>query len=828
MINKNQFEKSIIFINKELPELIRKMFSESYQCLNELYDQLTKSSGESGYSVNKTVSCMMTNRRMMFVYSRIFPEEVLNARFRDISRKVKAYAKGNDMKLTSDETFYTVNSADIYAPVTSIDLAVTPYAYMNTENIVPLMFEISEDFSCSEPLVKEDYGYNVSAGALDIEGFNGAKTVLDNLSTVMNIDAIKLIDTFFYEMSLGMDVVRREDENTDESNVNKLSFLLDILNRYQDATVANNIIEKVTKKILASAISTYLIYASRLIGAKNDVYSWAYTAFVKDSLSTLDKALYPASVNITDVSGHTTNKYSESNNANLQFEDSSEIEDIKRRPSVYNSIKMQYSVWSACISAIMSEGFKRLAISRNTDYKNKSEMLSISSKIWDSDFAKICEYVNYSLIAYLSARYRTFNTSQCMDYITGGLYQSVGGIKYTVSQIKDETAGSIIKNTTSGFKIKDIYIGVSDTDYSILCLNKCAVSSMSKMFLYGAYLYMLSIIKAKLGKSYTEIEPNTGKTRQALFEEIYNGVCNRISNILKNARNYTPESLEFMHFSSEEKRMLTDIARKFTPFNSAMTMYSNRTMSPCFDILDKDFITKEYSIIANIKTDSKNLPESLRKAVEYEAGYVRDCKTYLKIPFYSEMCILGRYAEYFDKYCSYVRMDNEADINKDDPSCFPKNKMILDSISTMNLSDGAFNTAFKTIESADTAITSLESVAELAGEGADAMANNGCYSVLGSLCGGVRSLEITNSADETDNIDIDGSNPESVINSDSKTDGSGRIISDGTSDTLDQATVTMATESYRANMLKDVEKCAYKQLTDRFDDLFDKLVLGKK
>ena len=143
----------------------------------------------------------------------------------------------------------------------------------------------------------------------------------------------------------------------------------------------------------------------------------------------------------------------------------------------------------------------------------------------------------------------------------------------------------------------------------------------------------------------------------------------------------------------------------------------------------------------------------------------------------------------------------------------------------MNLSTSAYNRAFRTLESADSTVTCLESASDLTVEGADAMANNGCYSALGSLCGGVRSLEITN--DENASINVDGSNVNAAVTEDSPTDASGRIISEGTSDTLDQATITQSTESVRNNMLNDIENRAYQNINNRFDDLFDKMVLGK-
>jgi hypothetical protein len=73
----------------------------------------------------------------------------------------------------------------------------------------------------------------------------------------------------------------------------------------------------------------------------------------------------------------------------------------------------------------------------------------------------------------------------------------------------------------------------------------------------------------------------------------------------------------------------------------------------------------------------------------------------------------------------------------------------------------------------------------------------------------------------------DGSNVNAAVTEDSPTDASGRIISEGTSDTLDQATVTQSTESVRNNMLNDIENRAYQNINNRFDDLFDKMVLGK-
>ena len=317
MINKNQFEKSVIFINTELPGFIRKLYTDCYQCIDELFAQLMNSASKSEYSVNETVNMMINNRRFMFVYSKVFSKDVLDVKFRHLYGRNRVYDKVKTM--SADEMFYTVNGADIYAPVKSIDIAVTPYAYLNTEHVVPIVFEVSDTptLSSGENLLKDYNNYGYNNNILEIEGFNGNKTVLDNLESVMSIDVINLFDRFFGEIISTTDQKGVYEDGGDNDNGAKgLDILTEILDKFKDPTISNNVLEKKKKKMLASAISTYLIYASKLIGAKNDIYSWAYTAFVKDSLSTLDKALYPASVNITDVSGHTADKYHENIDGN--------------------------------------------------------------------------------------------------------------------------------------------------------------------------------------------------------------------------------------------------------------------------------------------------------------------------------------------------------------------------------------------------------------------------------------------------------------------------------------------------------------------------------
>ena len=78
MINKNQYEKSVIMLKEHVPIFVRNAYNSFVTCLDELSSEyMAEAQKESPYSIDKVCKNLFINRNFMKVYNNALPDSVL-------------------------------------------------------------------------------------------------------------------------------------------------------------------------------------------------------------------------------------------------------------------------------------------------------------------------------------------------------------------------------------------------------------------------------------------------------------------------------------------------------------------------------------------------------------------------------------------------------------------------------------------------------------------------------------------------------------------------------------------------------------------------------
>lgn len=869
MINKNQYEKSAIFLKDGIPVFVRKTYLSFVNMLDELVSQYTKLSETTGYSVNRICEKIIQSKQFMFAYSSLFNPKLYDQKIFAVKNSTEIYANKvsvlDDPDVTPEELFYTVNGSDIYAPVTLITSAITPFAYhsqamdrvsipiedRSDHRCVSLEFEINSGGfinGIKRNTKPEDYSvYDPDA----ITGIEGNPTIFDKLSSKCVFDISTLFDYYLAVAINHFDVTgssnsvadadAKNEHNTEGDRIlngepNSLNWLIDFNKKLksteaEDTKITEDIISEAANYITSAAMATYFIFAAKLRGAKNDIYSWTYTAFVKDSVSHFDKTYYPTNAPITIASGHGVDeKFSNVNskddpiyntidqNAAWDYAggDGTNLNNVKML--IYRSIRLQYSTWASCINAIFGQAY------RHVQYDSNITSSASSLKNYDTENYTTLRFVQDTLIEYLRARYRTYNLETQLD-LRGMPYQGISSVKSAVSAVKDISAAKAIRESIEGRNILGVLNAVGDEEMKVLSLNQTAITSLSRVFLYASYLYMLAGIHAHTGNLYDEIETTTGKTKQQLFEEIYYGVLNTIKKLILSVGEYsTPEEMVFFNISRDQTDLIKETSKYLT------------NLRPDQDRNDFWFTNNREPELADalsaVSRDNAKLNEIVSEELNKISKSGNDFVFKNVLGTIADIPLLTEYGNLKFNNLDQLRLStDEYRISdsigfKENGEAFPKNKVIIEAIDRFNANP---KIRFKSLESLDSAVSTLESMTDLAGgeEAADAMANNSCYSAFGGIGGGICSLEITNSEDTVnDNLTAEPYAATKKINNLTPTDGDDNIIPNGTSDTIDQLQLTKGTSAESAKI--DMENRLKHDVSERYNKLFNKYILGIK
>lgn len=715
MINKNQFEKSIIVLKENLPIVIRNGYNKFDHVLRTVIDALNSLNEERPASVEKITNSLLNGSTSLFyLFSSLVEENEFKNFIHKMNNDTAAYDR-DVIKLNSDEEFSLVNSTDFYAPLNEIRFSLTAFnsekfrnlKWKNTTCNVPIVFEASYNGEYSTDNEKINPVLNSSY----ITNLFGRKTILDKLKTCCIVDFSRFCDRLFYEIVKSI--------NIDNISLNSLISIKDVLDSDK---VSNDLLTKIEKDIMASAVATYLVYASKLIGAKPDIFQWAYSAFVKDAQSHFDKSHYPLNAPVTVSSGHSVtgytygNKNSKYNEATMDM-NTAQIDrhggDDSSDPTkalIYRNIRLNHSAWSSVMNTILS-GCPRNVFK---DSINEEEFRNANKgyRYDDNTKTNIYGFTVSVLSEYIKSKTRTYNTSiQLTQNLK--INESANLINFSANQIKESNSTNIIKHSITGYSENDLFLPYDENVAGLLTLNTNVSKTLADTFLDASYLLLLNHSHNAIGNIIEETDPITGKTNKELFEEIYYGISSKI--------NIDIEKYSYHEKCITAQNNIDASIAAYTPYFSCTT---------CKNDIDDE--------LRGVINTGSSLPYPDYDPYEYD--------------IYSPL--ISEYTYLKNRYCIDDINKNAtiATIVERNRGRFPKNRLVTTALSYCG--KNAEKRAFASLESFEEYLISLESLSE---EGADAMANNAAYSALGTIGGAITELEITNSADHntTDNIPLD-------------------------------------------------------------------------
>lgn len=843
----NQYEKSIYMLKDNIPNFIRLAYSTFADLFNILFEdcicEAAKELPSSTRDVCKALLCCCYSREVSFsdICFRYFTQF---KNIREFNEKLAhLVVHGKEEFSTKEDTFFNVNDTDIEAPVRSIrgmfslanevvnDWSCSQSKTESCEKIVPLIFQLRFD----------SFNHNNQD---DIKDLTGTDSILSHGNTELCVDLGALFNNFFEkavklsrygeeaDVSAESETVSREIEEDLESILERLSAVGKVIQNK-----SSDICEDISKTILASALATYTVYASKLIGSKQDIYDWAYKAFVKDSLSFIDVKDYINNADITRYSGHRVGKEDEiakpygmpvtevtdtDGNINTALNSgvlNSNCGDfpVSIKKIIYRSIRLQYSLWASVINSIFCTG-------KSNKTRYYSDMLQPNV---ENRYKSLLELSRAIFSSFVKARYRTFNTGTQFTE-KREVISSLSSVDIGISKIVDLKAKEILKESTKNFKIGSLFFNDLNNSVILTEANNRAINEIRKLFIQTAYLLMLNKINQNSGKILEDEDPITGKTRKELFNEIYYGISINLSKAINSISDNFDSPLEVFE-------TLKDTG--LSAFVSAV--------SPSDDIYGK----------IGSHLDNKNRFRRMLNKVQDLICYSKDRKTSLGEMFSSDLSdvkailkwfvidrvLMPYYSDFLDiksvswKYQFVDRLPDEQPftdftaINKTG-ALFPKNRLVVDQLNMVSKMQSEKNRYF-TIESINSAMDDLE----ISMCAADAMANNGSYNALASIGSSISSLEIgSDNPDDAGHSPVDESDTRlnasenplegTVINS----DANGTELGPNPTDAEDQRKFTVhdSMESAHIVQIEELNQRFIAKTIERYNELFNKVIFN--
>lgn len=856
----NQYEKSIYMLKENVPNFIRLAYSTFADFFNILFENCICEAAKELPSSTRDVCDALISGRISFsdVCFRYFTKYSNIREFNEKLSNLSVYNKKEDYLTTKEDIFFNVNDTDIEAPVESIrgvfslaseidDGCSYSKSKNNTEicgKIVPLAFQPKFD------MLK----YN---NRDDVKDLTGTDSILSHGTTELCVDIGILFDIFFKKALILLNLVCNNEASVESQSVSReieedLEFVLDKISCAGKIiqNKSSDICEEVTKTVLASAIATYTVYASKLIGSKQDIYDWAYKAFVKDSLSFIDVKDYINNADITRYSGHRTGEKDEigkpygmpaseatdtDGNINTALNSGAMSFNIGDLPItvkkiIYRSIRLQYSLWASVINSIFCTG-KSCKRHSAVDVDMISVDLCIRNR-----YESLLDLSRSIFTSFVKARYRTFNTiyqfTEKRETVS-----SLSNIDIGISKIVDQKAKDILKMSTKNFKIDSLFFNDLNSSVILSEANNRAVNEIRKLFIQTAYLLMLNKINQNSGKILEDEDPITGKTRKELFNEIYYGISINISRAINNV-SYDIDS------PTKVLKLFKDTGLSaFVSFISTTDDIFGKLGSNLND--GNGFKKIKYivnDVIFNPKepqdpedNDLVNIKETLKWFI---------CDRVL-IPYYSDFldikCSSWKY-RFIDRVTEELPFTEYTTANKTG-SLFPKNRIVVDQLNMVSKIQSEKGKYF-TIESINSAMDDLE----ISMCASDAMANNGSYNALASIGSSISSLEIASDklddvgyspVDESDTrINTSDNNYEKikvavvndklypVENTVINTDANGTEIGPNPTDAEDQRKFTVydSMESAHVVQMKELDRHFMDKTIERYNEIFNKII----
>jgi hypothetical protein len=525
----NQFETSIRFIHDTVPGFIRKMYEDFLVFENELYAQLKKANETVPYSVNNYILQIIHQRRPYFIQimKYIMSEE------NQIKLQLLLF---ENCKLNKCESSFINNEemdwmpeGDIVAPVTSLEGFISAFS-SDCERDLPLI--------CIEPVVINKLPFvtvaahtkysNARIWDFDIYNEIGNISLFDSMHSVVKIDINHVFTYFFYSLLSHYVLPNTSLRSGDIYEVpvwELYSKFHDCLWNGELDEYKDIMLRKYIQKIVGSAILTYMTYAGRLIGAKENMLNWLYTTFVKDAVDSIKSGEFQTVSDVTEYIDPCSVPHSE-------------VLDDYNKKKLFKALRLNYSNWATVINAITQ------MTNREKDKKQIPTYCyrEFRSKNRDTDAHITMAYTILS--EYISHNYATYNVYIFPSPDKGGLTLASYFIKFVSSRIFNTEIKDIIRfscinvfdvrckcirsSCPHSREITDYYINSEDA-ISMVHALKFVKSFLADLFMNYAYILMLNGLYNNQDTILDDIDPFTGVSKKELFLNIYKQLVNNIN-----------------------------------------------------------------------------------------------------------------------------------------------------------------------------------------------------------------------------------------------------------------------------------------------------------
>jgi hypothetical protein len=754
----NQFERSISFIYNNLPGYLRKLYEQFIRLEGELYAQLKKARETNPYSVNEYVKKIIDTRSPQFIQ---ILKYIMSEENQMAIQEALLYLNGDGFYNNysqDDNELETILGGDLNAPVVEIKGFLSSFPYSEYKGLPIICIEPSvSNAYCSISGASSGYSPENRFWNCDILNETGDISLFNKLAGTLKIDIDHVLTFFFrvlFQISIG---------NGDKSELSGWDlyekFHTDLEGGNEDFNNEKDlVITQYTRRVTGSAIFTYMTYAGRLLGAKENIYNWLYTTFVKETVSDIESGEYQKSADVTAFSGHQTASNYENKPAyvELNFINKSEIDRQKmiqknipnnnvewNTNMLYKHIRLNYSNWCTVINAIDKiGGDRRNNFIFHNHFDNLTDMtnhLSVAKKI-------LCEYISHY--------YATYNVYLFPSVEKTGLSDVGYFIKFISNrifdtEIKDIINGSYINKFNNECEcppekmphhihsIKDLFIEPDDV-LGIMNSIKLVRNTLANLFMTYTYVIMLNGLYNNQDSILDEKDALTGRPKKDLFLEIYEGLITKIKDFFYNDRRWMHK--EIVVYSGSN----VDLEQWYNGVYGNFNAYLKQLYSPLASyIFTKDVdIMESISLIRDILKNVKTLMTFENGHDERMSDSAKEKKcTSLITDLYDihPISVIAELNNFFKETCSSLNIKHDGIINNTPSSSytrsgflFPRNRITNDMIIKTKLYEPKL-------------FTSLEAASELFEKAKEdsILANNGNYSFVGGIGGSVTDEEDT-------------------------------------------------------------------------------------
>lgn len=637
----NQFENSLFFITNHAPKFIKLLYEKFIIIENELYNQLKAAYNTNPYSVIEYINEISSKGTPFFkIFKYVMSKEnQINIQLMlvdDINLRIENnfFDDAVQEKESEDDRLLNIDGGDIYAPVTKIKGFVSTFPYADWGNDI---YQSNIPAICIEPFVNDrgasvlDSVDAVRKGEIFLDNYKiynntGVTSLFDCLESVIKID-INHVFTYFFHSLLGFY----------GSNINTICGIQDSAQKLEASwkyyfemfnenlilggdeafnEFSRKTVENITNTVLGSSIFAYMTYAGKLLGAKEDLYGWFYSEFVKESVNEMEKGgLDFKSIDITAFSGN-RNGYNDSgfpgNNTIINKSSLDKDELLKRNfpnatieynPNiVYRYLRLNYSNWSTCLNLIFG-------MSSSKQGANFFDSLN-SSLINNGELNSHIGMARRILGEYISHNFATYNVYVFPDTdkkrlsIAGYFIQFVSNrifdteLKRTIKDFLENTYNKSEDGGPVQFKsISDYFIHSQNAIASIKSV-RILRDLLADLFMMYSYLVFLHGFYLLSDDILNEKENTTGKTKREVFLDIYYSLKKRINNFLSEPMY---KAADIVIYSGREIKESDLTGGMFGEFNDAI----NKMYTPLVNYMAKTY--------GNVKREIENVRMVLGK-----------------------------------------------------------------------------------------------------------------------------------------------------------------------------------------------------------------------